>query len=83
MILKIIENFKNLDKLTYKIMKYGLNFCGFISLISVILLLTYNITLMSPTLYYVGLAVFKLSCAFCVEFIICGLIVDSIKKQMI
>lgn len=83
MIKRIINSFKNLENVTHKIMKYGLGFCFGICIISAIILLTYNITLKSPDLYYIGLLMFKLSCTFGVEFIICGLIVDSIKKQMI
>lgn len=83
MINKIISNFKKLDSLTYKIMKKGLTFCFFVSIIATAILVVYNLTLYSPTLYYIGLSIFKLSCIFSVEFIICGLIVDSIKKQLI
>lgn len=83
MINRFIEYFKKLDSITYKIMKSGLKFCFFICIISAIILLTYNLTSHSPTLYYIGLSLFKLGCIFSVEFVICGLIVDSIKKQLI
>lgn len=83
MIKSLINNFKNLDKLTYKIMKYGLKFCFLICIISIIILLTYETVLLSPTLFYIGLSLFRLSCIFGIEFIICGLVVDSIKKQLV
>ena len=83
MINKLLKDFKNLDKLTYKIMKIGLKTCFGICLFSTLILFTYDLTLTSPSLYYLGILLFKLSCVFGVEFIICGLVVDSIKKQLI
>ena len=79
----IINTFKNLDELTYKIMKEGLKGCLVIAIIATVLLIIYNITESSLTLYYIGIAMFKLSSIFGVEFIICGIIVDNIKKQII
>ena len=80
---KLIKNLKDIDKDTYKIMKYGLKFCFIISIISAMILLTYHVTLLTPDLYYTGLLLFRLSCIFGIEFIICGIIVDNIKKQTI
>jgi len=78
----IIKGIKNLDKLTYKIMKNGLKCCLVICIISCILLLIYEFDIVSPTVYYIGITLFKLSNIFAVEFIICGIVVDSIKKQI-
>ena len=83
MINKIIGYIKDLDKLTYKIMKYGLIGCFALSIFSALMLLTYNLTDASPNLYYIGLSLFKLSCSFSVEFIVCGLVVDTIKNQLV
>lgn len=83
MIKKIISYFKKLDKLTYKIMKYGLISCFILSTFSSLLLLTYNFANTTPDVFHIGLSLFKLSCTFSVEFIICGLIMDSIKKQIV
>ncbi len=83
MLKKIFENFRNLDKITYKIMNYGLKFCFAICLLSVIILLTYSLALPSPFTYYIGINLFKLSLIFSIEFIICGFVVDGIKKQLI
>lgn len=83
MINKIISYFKNLDKLTYKIMHYGLVSCFWLSFFSSLLLFTYNITNTSPNVFHIGLSLFKLSCTFSVEFIVCGLVADSIKKQLV
>lgn len=79
----IINSFKNLDKLTYKIMKHGLKACFGICIFSILILLTYETISFSPDLYYIGLLLFKLSSIFGIEFIVCGIVVDSIKKQLI
>ena len=80
---KIIGTFKSLDSLTFKIMKYGFKFCFSICILSTIILITYNLSILSPFMYYIGISLFRLSIVFCIEFIICGLVVDSIKKQLI
>ena len=80
---KFINIFKGLDKLTFKIMKNGLKFCFVICILSVLILATYNLSILSPFLYYIGIALFRLSIIFAIEFIICGLVVDGIKKQAI
>ena len=80
---KILDSYKKLDKLTYKILKYGLQFCFMMCMVSVLILFTYKSFLAVPFLYYIGLSVFRLSIIFGIEFIICALVVDSIKKQVI
>jgi hypothetical protein len=79
----IINSFKNLDKLTYSIMKFGLKVCFGICIFSSIILLTYETIYFSPNLYYIGLSLFKLGLIFGIEFVVCGIIVDSIKKNLI
>ncbi len=83
MIKNLINSFKNFDKITHKILKYGLEFCFTLSIISVIILLTYNFIFAIPFLYYIGISLFKLSLVFGIEFIICSLVVDGIKKQIV
>ena len=82
MIKKIINIFKKIDIETYKIIKKGLCFCLFISLFSALIMLTYTIDGSSPTTYYIGFSLFKLSCYLEVEFIVCGLVMDTIKSQL-
>ena len=77
---KIISGLKNLDKDTYKIMRYGLFFSTFISLTAVGILLAY-IFLGSSFLFYLGITLLKSSFSFAVEFVICGIVVDFIRKQ--
>lgn len=80
---KIFDNFKNLDKLTSKIMSNGLKFCFLVCMISVFLLFTYSFAFASPFIYYIGINLFKISLIFGIEFIVCGFVVDGIKKQLI
>ncbi len=80
---KIFENFKNLDKLTYKIMNNGLKFCFIVCILSVLILFTYSFAFSSPFMYYIGINLFKVSLVFAIEFVVCGFVVDGIKKQMI
>ena len=77
---KIFLGLKNLDKDTYKIMKYGLMFSAFVTLISTLILFTY-IFINTVFLYHLGLSLLKLSFSFATQFIICGIIVDSIRKN--
>lgn len=79
---KIIFELKNLDNDTLKIIKYGLLFCCLIALISIIFLLTY-IFLGFNFFYHLGLALMQSTIIFAVEFVICGIVVDFIRKQKI
>ena len=80
---KILDNFKHFDKITFKILKNGLTFCFAICILSVLILFTYNFAFPSPFIYYIGINLFKLSLIFGIEFIVCGFVVDGIKKQII
>ena len=79
---KIIESYRSFEKITNKIMKFGLTFCFLLSLISCFILVTYFF-IPSPFVYYIGITLFKLSLIFAIEFIICGFAADGIKKQLI
>ena len=80
---KIMDIFKNFDKLTHKILKYGLHFCFMLCLISGFVLLTYEFAFSAPFVYYIGINLFRLSLIFGIEFIICSFVVDGIKKELI
>ena len=77
---KIINGFKKIDKNTYKIIKYGLTFSTFLSIIATTLLFSY-ILLGINFLYYLGIVLIQSSFYLSVEFIVCGIVVDSLKKQ--
>lgn len=83
MIKIILDSFKNLEGITYKIMKKGIHFCFILCIFSVIVLFCYKHIISSPNIYYIGLALFKLSIYFMIDFIVCGFVVDNIKKQII
>ena len=83
MIKKIITYYKNLDKITYKILYKGLAFCFLLALISTSILISYMLFFENPFIYYIGINLFRLSLIFSVEFIICSFVVDNIKKQLI
>ena len=80
---KIFNSFRSLDKLTKLIMMYGLKFCFMICLVSLVILLTYNFSFTMPILFTIGFILFRLSLIFGIEFIICGFVVDGIKKKII
>ena len=77
----IKKAFVNLDKKAFLILKNGLKFCFLICIISISILLTYEFIFNSLFIYDIGLAFFKISLIFAIEFIICAIAVDSIKKQ--
>lgn len=83
MIKKLIDCYKNFEKITCKILKHGLKFCFILCLFSILMLLTYDSLLTTPILYHIGLSLFRLSIIFGIEFLICAFVVDGIKKQTI
>ncbi len=83
MINKIKTTFLSLDQQTKKIIKTGIKFCFAICIISLIILLTYDFAFGNPNLFEIGILLFKISMLFSSEFLICGIVVDSIKKHLI
>lgn len=83
MISKLIERLKNLDNKIKKIMKYGINFSMLICILACGLLFVYHLSITDVNTYYIGLALVQLSFVFIIEFIICGLAMDTIKKSTI
>ena len=80
---KIVNIFNELDEKIKKIMNYGFKFSiGFCFIASLILLL-YETVYASPDLYYIGLKMIETGLFFITEFIICGIAVDKISKQLI
>ncbi len=79
---KLLLNFKNLDKKIIKIMKYGWMFSLLICLLASGILLSY-IFLGINLFYHIGLLMMKSGFYFIVEFLACGLIVDSLRKNII
>ena len=74
--------FKNLDKTAIHILKKGLIFCSILCIISIIILFIYNI-IGNPFIFDLGLTMFRASIIFAIEFVICAVAADKIKKQLI
>lgn len=81
MIKVLIDKFNSMEKKVKKIMHYGFIFSFVICMISMVLLIGYELN-SNLDFYYIGLSVFRLSLFFAVEFIICAFAIDTIKKQI-
>lgn len=79
---KLKDLFHNLDKTGLKIMKIGIKICFGILGIAIVLLSSYLLFSHNFFLYELGLSILKLSTYFAVEFVICGIIADKLKKQL-
>ena len=79
----IKKTFNDLDKKCLKIIKTGLKFCFLILLCSMAILVTYLFFLHNNFVYQIGLLVFQLSLYFAIDFIVSGIAIDSIKKQIL
>ena len=79
----IINKFKNIDLKVKNIMKYGFIFSLLFCFISILVLYTYHQIYTIPLLFTIGTILFKTSLMFFVDFTICGMAFDSIKKQII
>lgn len=83
MISKILDRLKGLDNKIKNIIKYGIYFSLLICIIACSLLFTYHLSITDVNTYYIGLSLVQLSFVFMIEFIICGLAMDTIKKSTI
>lgn len=83
MIQKILDLFKELNDKTKKIMKNGFKFCFAFCAIAAFILFIYIKFYSSPELYYIGLNLMQSGIYLFTFFIICGIAVDKIAKQMI
>ena len=83
MLKNMLDNIKKLDTKTKIIMKYGYISAFIVSVISGFILFTYEAFYHSPNLYYIGLQVFKISLVIAISFFVCGLVVDTIKKELL
>ena len=78
---RTMEKFNSLEDIIKKIMKNGIKFSFIVSIIATLILLTYEFS-GNIFLYYIGLSIFQVSLFWAVEFVICGIAVDTIKKQL-
>lgn len=79
----IISVFNELDKETKKIMYYGIWFSIAFCVVAAIILITYIHFLAIPDLFYIGLQMIKNGVVLISGFIVCGIAVDKIKKELI
>ena len=79
---KLKNLFSNLDKTDLKIMKIGMKICFSILMVSIVLLTFYLLLVHKIFLFNLGLALFRLSTYFAIEFIVCGIVADVVKKQL-
>ena len=79
---RIKDVFKNIDKKDLKIMRNGLKFCFLILLVSIATLVTYLFFIHSILIYEIGLLIFQLSLYLAIDFIVAGIVVDTIQKQL-
>ena len=81
MIFQEIHNmFKNINKKILKIMKCGLQFSFILCLVATAILCIYLFFYQDSFLYQLGFNSLKIGIIIGIEFIICGLAVDSIKS---
>ena len=79
----IKNTFKGLDKTALHILKRGLQFCTVLCIISVILIFIFQFLITNPLMFELSLTIFKASIIFAIEFIICAVAADKIKKQIV
>ena len=82
MVIKFINKIKEIDKHTIKLIKlsvtYSFLFCVFGSIV-----LFSNFFVNSIDLYGLGILLVQTGLVFVVESVICGIAVDTIKKQLV
>ena len=83
MIKLFINSYKELDNKILNIMKKGFKFSFAICMISVLLLLTYLFINANIYIYQIGIMLFQLALFYGISLIICGIVVDGIKKNNI
>ena len=79
---KVLNMFNSIDEKIKKVMKYGIIFCFILTIISCFILVIYDLFYSSPTLYKIGIYIFKNSILFASAFLGFGLVFDKIKKDL-
>lgn len=78
----LLDKIKNLDAKVIKIMKLGFIFSFIICILSSMILLTYEAFYSLPTLFYIGISLFRTSLSFAVASFICAISFDTIQKEI-
>ncbi len=79
---QLLLEFKKMEPSILSLVRSGVRFSSFISIISIVLLLTYDFVYTSPAVYYVGISLFRTSLFFMVGFVICGFAFNKIRKEL-
>jgi hypothetical protein len=77
-----LERLKSIDENILKTMKYGVSYSLIFCFIACIVLTVHIFTNSSYIVYDVGLKLFQAGLLFAVGFCICGISVDTLKKQL-
>ncbi|MCI8344702.1 MAG: hypothetical protein HFJ42_01790 [Clostridia bacterium] len=78
----LLDKIKNLDAKVVKVMKAGFIFSFIVCILSSMILLTYEAFYSLPTLFYIGISLFRTSLSFAVAFFICGIGFDTVQKEI-
>ncbi len=78
---QLLIEIKKMDQSITTLMKSGIRFSFDISIISILILLTYDFLYSIPAIYYVGISLFRTSLFFMVGFIICAFAFQKIMKE--
>lgn len=78
----LINTIKNFDLKIKQIMRYGLYFSLFVSIIATIILIYYISFYHFNFIYYIGIETMRLSISFAASFIASALVIDKIKKDL-
>lgn len=78
----LLNKVKNLDDKIVKVMKAGFVFSFIVCILSGMILLTYEVFYSLPTLFYIGISLFRTSLSFAVTFFICGIGFDTVQKEI-
>ncbi len=80
---KILSEIKQINKKVIKIINYGFTFCFAVSIIGLLLMLTYNTYSVSYDFFKAGIILIRTSILFAAQFVACGFIMDRLKKGKI
>ncbi len=73
---------KKMDHSILDLMKFGVRFSFAVNILANIILLTYDFIVTSPTVYYIGISLFRTSLFFMAGFVICGFAFSKIKGDL-
>ena len=79
---KLVNKYKNLDSKIKKIMNIGILLSCTLCLVSSSILFTYEAIIPIPSLFYIGISLFRTSLMFICMFLMCAIGFDSMKDVL-